>query len=397
MEAIAITLLDVVSVRDGRAFDAGGATLARALWPLPQWTVAGAIRALFVRALGLDPSVYGGLGFANSAPERYKPVIKMLGDPQREPNFSIGPCLLRKQQNEFLFPTPADLFLDGGAQFCRFRLEPRKEVLKDAILSGFDYEYCALPPPGRRPSKPGSDYEYCALPPPGRRPSKHEPPGFISSEQSETWLKGGTPTFSGPHNFFVQERRIGICIDSAKGTVKEGMFYVRKGVALEDGYDLVVPILEEKGAGDAIKKLSGQEMVGELGGDRHLARFTLVKDFSFPKCFALDYKAVLWFLSPVQRKDVSPENLSKVANDNVRVLAVVGHRPVRIGGWKMARVNGQSFPRPMRLYYPWGTCVYIKVEELEALSRLHGASVATDSEERASGFGVCLVGDFPKG
>jgi CRISPR type III-B/RAMP module-associated protein Cmr3 len=383
MEAIAITLLDVVSVRDGRAFDAGGATLARALWPLPQWTLAGAIRALFVRALGLDPSVYGGLGVAGSAPERYKPVTEMLGDPQREPNFNIGPCLLRKRDgaskaSEFLFPTPADLFLDGGAQSCRLRLVARDEVLKDAILSGFDYDYCALPPPGRRPSK-------------------HEPPEFISSEQSQTWLKGGTPAFSGPQNFFVQERRIGICIDSAKGTVTEGMFYVRKGVALEDGYDLVVPILEERGAGKAIEALSGQEMVGELGGDRHLARFTLVKDFSFPKCFALDYKAVLWFLSPVQPKDVSAENLSKVAYNDVRVLAVVAHRPVRIGGWKMARVNGQSFPRPMRLYYPWGTCVYIEVKELEALSRLHGASVATDPEEKASGFGVCLIGDFPKG
>jgi len=382
MQAIAISFLDVVSVRDGRAFEAGGATLARALWPLPQWTVLGAIRALFIRALGLDPSVYGGRGWTDGPPDAYRSAIELLGEPDKEPNFTIGPILVRTKRHaakheEYLYPTPADLYLDSNSEVCRLKILPSSQVINEGFIFGFDYKYCALPPAGKRPSK-------------------KDMPNYVSSNQAETWLQGKVPTFEQFQDICVHERRIGICIDSAKGTVKEGMFYLRKGIALKDGFDLVVPIIDEGKAREAIQCLEKHEFVGELGGDRHLARFSLLKGFSFPKYQAYEKKAVLWFLSPVQVKDITSENLSKVCGHDVRVLTVVARRPVRIGGWRMARTKGESGPRPMRLYHPSGTCVYIEVDELEALSGLHGISVASDPEERASGFGVCLVGDFPR-
>jgi len=236
-----------------------------------------------------------------------------------------------------------------------------------------------------------STYQYVLLP--DERPSKKRGVSFLDRAQAEAWLSGGVPSVpsqpeSGPVYF---ERRIGIAIDPATGTVRSGMFYQRMAYSLQPQWALVVPVLEAGPAANALQRVAG---ISELGGDRHGVRLARIQDFEWPKTKASGREAVLWFLSPVRASDVSAGAL---ASQGLEVLAVAAERPVRLGGWRMWRgQSGVGGPRGMRRYHPAGTCVYVRATVEPDWSRFHGQSLAQDQEERAAGFGVCLVGAWPR-
>lgn len=372
MLACTIEPLDVISVRDGRHFDASSASLARALWPPTPWTILGALRARMVLALGCDPSQYGRRGSINGSevPEDLKSCMEVIGRPQDPPKFQLGPVLLRRDDGKVLFKAPLDLFFVEGGEIARLSCE------KIENYEDFDWSLRVK-------------RKYVVLPKAQGHPGKEGPPKYLSKAQAEVWLSGGTPS-EGEDEPLHMESRIGIALGS-KGTILEGMFYQRRCFALDQKWSLLVPIIEPPQGFERFRR--SFEGIGELGGDRHLARFSLTRfDWPEPKQRPSGL-AVLWFLSPVRRTDVSTKNLTMAAGTRVRMLAVASSKPVSIGGWRMWRdEQGLSRPRPMRRYYPAGTCVFVEGD----CSGLHGRSVSADPEERAAGFGVCLCGVWPR-
>lgn len=373
MKAVVIELLDIVSVRDGRSFDAGGASLARALWPPTPWTVLGAIRARMVMALGQDPSEYGGRGWTSGAdtPGHLAECVRRIGRPEDPPRFALGPVLLRRDDGEELFPAPLDLVsVASSGQENPARLRPVEAWrFERAAWSGLRRGGLLFPPDEGHPGK--------------KPPFRH-----LTSKQAKEWLEGSVPQTRTDETPVVAESRIGIALDPNTGRVQEGMFYQRRGYALAYGWRLAVPFLDIPE--DLEGELSLFDGLGEMGGDRHPARFSLA-DFEWPESpLRGEDKAVLWFLTPVQSGDLTDERLTEVAKSPVKVLAVASGRPVSIGGWRMWR--GANRPRPMRRYHPAGTCVYVEGDA----SALQGRSVASDREERAAGFGVCLCGAWPR-
>ncbi len=377
MKALRITPLDVVSVRDGRSFDAGGASLARALWPPTPWTVLGAVRAQLVRAMGCDPAEYGGRGWheASEAPDSVRSCVERLGPPEHPPNFALGPVLIARNAKDLLFPLPLDLVqvkVAGVEQ--ALRLEPKEAgPLREA---------------GARWSN--DRREWVLFPPREGHPEKKPPYRYLTAQGAREWLSGGTPTKAHACNEdpFVAESRIGIAMDPDRGRVMEGMFYQRRAYAPKGEACLRVPLLDL--AQDLEAVLARTSGLGELGGDRHLVRFAW-DDFEWPSATGGDDgRSVLWFLSPVRPDDVEDAHLSEVAGASVRVLAVASGKAMAIGGWRMWR--GANRPRPMRRYYPAGTCVFVQGNA----GPLHGRSIASDPFERAAGFGVCLVGAWPR-
>lgn len=378
MTVLDIEPLDVVSVRDGRSFDAGGASLARAMWPPTPWTVLGAIRARFARALGADPAEYGGRGWSDTGtvPESVRGCIEVLGDPKDPPRFQIGPVLLAGPEGKVLFPAPLDLVaVNTGNETCAARLEPRPaDPFREmgAAWSGPPRECVLFPPRTGRPGK-GTPFQH------------------LDDAQARAWLGGQCPTVEDPRKgedpreeVVFSESRIGIAMDPDKGHVREGMFYQRKAFSLAEGWKIRVPMLAVPEGSD-LGRLAG---LGEVGGDRHAVRFE-TGELEWPKA-DVGNEAVLWFLSPVRPEDLTDDHLSGAGNAAVRVMAIASSRPVSIGGWQMWR--GANRPRPMRRYHPAGTCVYVRGDA----RTLHGRSLAADAWERAAGFGVCLVGAWPR-
>lgn len=391
MKACRIEPLDVVSVRDGRSFDAGGTSIARAIWPLSSWTVFGAIRARMVLALGEDPSEYGGRGWTSGAllPEHLKECVQLIGRPEDPPRFRIGPVLLRNSNGQILYPRPLDIVAiedrthEIKAEPDRSRTDQRDNVVRLRPIESSQYSGLWS----------GPKKSWLVFPPRERRPIKKDLSPYLDHTEAEKWISGNLSECSkGEQKKPVAlETRIGIAIDPSKGRVQEGMFYQRRCYMLNKGWSLVVPFIDlPSDLNDAL----GQNFngIGEIGGDRHPAIFAW-DELEWPSPSDGSTRSVLWFLSPVHPDDLTDSNLSKMAGAEVKVLAIASEKPVSIGGWRMWRdPQGVSRPRSMRRYYPAGTCVYVE----GAVKSLHGKSIAHDLEERSAGFGVCLCGAWPR-
>jgi CRISPR/Cas system CMR-associated protein Cmr3 (group 5 of RAMP superfamily) len=414
-----IVPMDIVTVRDGRPFDAGGAHLARAVWPPSPWTALGAIRTLLLHRLGVNLEAYA----KSAKPETNRDSIsksippealEILGPADGPPGFEIGPVLLhRRDAASFsadvwlegtqptgggpLFPPPLDLAF--AERETNGNPQPQKELVR-LVLRALDsfsevgYRCSALTPS-------------VLLPPDERRLAK--PPGewkltlnglkkYLAGKNL-AWLDSSASSASSVRarmdrtgamkreKSVESEARVGIAMNKSTGTADEGMLYTRRGYALGPAWSLFVPLGSDCHHG--VKDLCGTI---RLGGDGHLARVN-PKPTEIPDAPAFTNEkhqtAVLYFASPARAEDLTTEALSRIAGGSVSVLAAASSRPLSIGGWRMAAHK----PRTMRKYQPAGTVVYVRTEDDDCdLAKFHGRSLAADAEEAAAGFAWCLVG-----
>ncbi len=393
MQAILIEPMDVISVRDGKSFDAGGGSVGRALWPPPPWTVLGAVRAALVRGTGVDPAHYGGKGWEDTPdrpPESLQRAIECAGRPDEVPPWALGPVLFARMATagqggvaDVRYPAPEDLVAVKGQD------ESVPVLARLRVLSGDSFRMTGIRWMGSRNPVRG----HLILPPLVGRPAKQRPFHWISQGMAKQWLEGGSfgqafreEEFKEP---WVSEPRIGIAIDPVKGSVARGMLYQRQAFRMRPGWSLLVPILNPHQEGSWVHLAK----IGEMGGERRPVTFRRITTFQWPECRARAVgRAALWFLSPVAPEDLRDDALSGAVGGEARVLAVAAGKPISVGGFRMQRRIGG--PRAMRRYHPPGTCVYLEVLTGD-VRRCHGTSIATDSQERAAGFGVCMVGRWP--
>ncbi len=393
MDAIDLHPLDVFTVRDGRPFDVGGVVHANAVWPPSPWTILGALRTSLCEVLGVSGVEYGRSG---NGDERVRRVIEILGRPDKAPTFQIGPALLARDA-EVYWPVPADLvtFTDKEEKdpsennerkirSARLRLLRRDGLSELRCTPSIDRELVLLPPD----------------PPEGfQHPDKSPGLKYFDTMQLEAWLAGkpiaAVAATERPLPLGT-EPRIGIGMDYEKNTVREGRFYVRYAHALGEAlefnsqYSLQVPVVRPGRDDVPWAGLDGQHL--RLGADGHLARIRWrANAISLPEPGSTSGRAALLFLSPVHPDDLRAIDIDGKA---ATVEAVCANRAISIGGWQL-RHDGdrQSGPRRMRRYYPAGTVVYVRSDA--DLARLHARSIASDPEERAAGFGFCLVGAAP--
>lgn len=382
MNALELHPLDIWTVRDGRPFDVGGVVHARGLWPPSPWTVLGAVRTALCEASGIAAVEYG---HANTADSAVKRAIEVLGRPDGPPAFRIGPVLLARGAETY-WPVPEDLVTftdkerDGIIRAARLRLRSREQLASFGCASS-RLERALVPLPPHPPD--GFDHV-----------DKSVALRYLNGGQVNAWLNGTAipPAAKKDHRLPLEvEPRIGIEIDDASGTVAEGRFYIRYAHALEKDCVLRVPVCDGGPGAVPWSALNGQHV--RLGADGHLAALHWRADApAWPATKPADSgRAALLFLSPVH-----PDNLQGITvnGTSVTVEAVCAGRPISIGGWQL-RHDGkrQVGPRPMRRYYPAGTVAYVKATA--DVSALHGTSIAGDPEEKAAGFGFCLVGAAP--
>ncbi len=377
MKFLELTPVDVFTVRDARPFDVAGVVHAQSVWPPPPWTLLGALRGALVEAQGVAVMDYAQ---KQCGDPQVRAVRAAVGEPDGPAKFAIGPALLRAGGSELRWPVPADVLSyeeteSGGTRkrlvLRRLRLLDRERLPQGSACSLVASRALLCPPLTEA------------------HPTKSVCVRSFSGKLLQEWLEGKDEIevreekSGAAGNDYGFELRIGIQLEPERHTVREGRFYVRQMTALGLGRTILVPVIEPNGL--PWEKLDADCM--RLGADGHLVsirscdREDLIP--AAPK--SLGSQARLLFLSPVR-----PEDIEALTNAGLQVHAVAAGRAVRIGGWQLTH-DGQKQvgPRPLRTYYPAGTVAYVGGNDLE---RFHMRSVASDSAEKAAGFGVCLVG-----
>lgn len=366
--------LDVLFFRDARAFGAGADHRARTLLPPPPTTFHGALRTLLAWRLGWRPGM---------------PFDLTLGSADDPGPLRVrGPFLGRRTGDGFAtrHPFPADavaLSDDEG-----LRVAPR--LLRD---------------PGWVRSDAGPELPWAA-PGAGGTLAEAVPAGLDAGELLG-YLRGADVRLGGGDRggfglgLARPEARVGVGLDRSRRTVREGFLYTAEFARLAEGAVLV---------GDAW--LEGEPLPTEgvfpLGGEGRLVRFRAQPDHDWAVdevTRAVDgaRRVRLYLLSPGPFPGGSwPPGLEGgegiLAARRVRVVAACLGRPVRVGGFDLARGR----PRPSRWAVPAGSVYRLDLLDGPAdeafVRALHGASLfpAGSAEERL-GWGQVLVGVGPDG
>jgi CRISPR type III-B/RAMP module-associated protein Cmr3 len=384
MEVLQLEPLDVFSIRSARPFDIGGVVHADFVWPPPPWTVLGALRGALSELLGLPAVEYGRL---ESTHPKFELVKRVLGEPDGAAKFQIGPVLPAVQTTgpngprlSLRWPVPADLIAvqDVSGQRRIERLE-------------------AIEPPTGTACSMREGRTHILIPPPRLEEHAAKSLGIRALDGGllGQWLQGAltmmVPDPAVGESDFETEPRIGIQIDPERNTVAEGRFYVRTAVQLRKDRVLALPIVD-KGQDIPWHQIDGHAV--RFGADGHLVRVRQPQAAEVPSCPASTelHRARLLCVGPIHPDDIDALENRKPA---VRVHAVAAGRPVKIGGWHLVaeKRNGtehQRGPRTLRTYYPPGTVLYVESES--DLRELHCRNLAKREEEKAAGFGFCLVG-----
>jgi hypothetical protein len=355
--------------------------------------VLGALRTLLLEACGVDPRAYGE-GEADAV-GRARGVV---GDPDGPPPFALSPAILHGSRKgtpaAAFWPTPLDLHVakdDGVIRLTECAVE---ELHSNAYAASDIVQYAKLPKPVESAlhskAYAASDIVASSVLFTPVHLDEEKRPRYLDSAGLRAYLQGSgvdlpSKNDRGESSPVVEETRIGIGMEGS--SVREGLFYVRRGFALRQGFTLRVAL--SPNAPEPLRELRGT--IG-LGGDGHLVRVGPA-DVDLPDAESSPGGATLYFASPVRPDDLAAERLSELCGGSVRIRAIATGRALALGGWRLARAcHG---PRPMRRYQPAGTVLRVEGDERCDFGRLHARSLASDAEECAAGFAYCLIGRMP--
>lgn len=339
--------LDVLFFRDGRPFDSAGR--ATGGLPMPQ-TLAGAVRTWLLGRNGgnvdaLAADVRQGVSFADAA-------AAQGSGPSAVGRLGIrGPWFVRN--GERLVPTPATIEIDSTGTL--HRLDPLADDL-----------------PGWSP--PGS-----SMRPLWRRSRGSTKPkrGYLCASGLKRFLELGIPRpddFVDADDLFTHEDRVGIGVDTAKGTAGEGMIYAVRMMRLRPDVTLSVDLVGKRG--DLACCPDGEDVLA-LGGESRRAIIRKLAARNWPATGRGPRSGKLILLTtPAPFGGWRPPGLSLVA------AAVPASVPV--SGWDLARGR----PKPNRFAVAAGSVYFL--DGATDLSDRHG-SLCTP-EDAALGWGAYVEG-----
>ncbi len=368
---IAIEPLDVVMFRDARAFGAGADHRALSLLPPPPTTLHGALRTFLAWGGGWRPG---------------RPLPPSWGSTDDPGPVRVrGPFLGRWHGDGVLtrHPTPLDAVAverDRGRHLRVRRITHLDWVRSDA---------------GPRLAWVRGSGSAAAA------PAALEAPDLLRYLRGEEVSVGPSEAPGGPGlGLAVLEPRVGIGLRRTQRTVGEGLLYTAGFLRLRQDAVLVADV--RVGA----DPLPVHEGVLPLGGEQRLAHFRAVAETDWEVEAAVEAIAGrrevhLYLLTPGPFpsgslppgfRDVEGE----IAGRRARLVAAFVGRPVRVGGFDLARGR----PRPSRLAVPAGSVYHLELSDGPAdetfVRTLHGSSLfpAGSAEERL-GWGQVLLGTVP--
>jgi len=381
---------DTLFFRDQRPLEAGSSFGHGARWPLPT-VLHSAIRTALLRADGGLPPRNGMNGRPHKGRSRKVASTKYQWLNLRGP----FPVECRANKETMYFPIPRDLVPDGDDKVAYLH------IFKNRGMNN-------LPKP----------LTYLAAPP--GSPSKTKLPEWISASEYASYL-AGTLTQLKHSPLWDTEHRIGVAIDPATYTAKEGQLYAAEHLRLRDDVKLRFAISEDphrKEYADLAAKIL------QLGGEQRFGKVTpATGEWSLPSvpitgCLVkwvlltpaifihgwrpgwvdeTTGKVKLRVVDKTKRADrrrpryddpnwtYDPQRDDAESISAKLVAAVVG-KPQVVGGWDDA-------PKPTYLAVPSGSVYYFQADDDKEAGKL----VAVLQErcksdffgEKGLGLGVC--------
>lgn len=256
--------------------------------------------------------------------------------------------------------------------------------------------------------RPGAEWRPKALPLAGRPPTKQRFSGCWTASQVKAYLAGRQTDFTPipPNTVWEEEWRVGVEIDPATYSSREGQLYAAAHMRMTDGAGFAVGVsLHEADDLAALKSI-------QFGGEQRLARLqpmqALLPDIppptvpdSGPACIVkwiLLTPAVFahgtvpgWCMDSREPAKLPPGRVCLPVNGRAELAACAVGDPDPFSGWDF--LDGQAKPslyavRPGAVYYFWCESPAVAA----ALCRkIHWQPRSDMLSEAGYGYGVCTV------
>lgn len=335
--------------RTGRPFDAGEVGYAETLFPPTPETLQGAIRAML--ATHWNPEQSLSQVFAKGSD-----LVKLIGDRDGYGCFRITDISLgyrtKEDDVELLYPTPTHL-LKNDKSFFSLLPNCSQEVMSSNMPEGMKYLY---PHP-------------C---PPEEAEGKLEPiDGWLTKTNLQKALSRGANlsqiNFVSKGDIFQYESRLGIGMENATKTTRDGMLYSMQMMRMKPNFGFVVnigltsetdsePLIPDEMVQSKLKL--PEQGWATIGGEQRAVRFTVLKTLSSQhSCKQHEgHNTLLYLATPAAFEDgwqpkQWPENLPAPI-----AAAISRYQP--IGGWKLNPENSGGSNKCMRRCVPAGSVYF---------------------------------------
>ena len=372
--------------RTGRPFDAGEADYAETLFPPTPETIQGAVRTLIATAQDTHATL-------SQLFRPGSPLVSLVGDRESYGRFRVtNIALARRLQNsmdiEPLYPVPAHLMKDEQGFFCLKPVE-RKEI-RSNMPAGMRY---LMPPNGRPKGK---------IQPVDGWLTETDLRNVLSVEADPTGLQIIRGT-----DVFLHEPRIGIAMDNATKSSREGMFYsvqmlrmqhdlrIQQDQRFTYGFLVDVRLADEISPDNllpdnqtrmALKLHTRDQGWVVLGGEQRAASYRIVGE-SAPlphQQMHVGHSTLLYLTTPAAfKKGWRPEAWP----DGHAPIAVAVSRYQSIGGWKLnPGQSGGGENKCMRRCVPAGSVYFFdSVASLPSTFTDYGREI---------GYGISITGEW---
>lgn len=376
------TPVDSLLFKESRQMDVFGGSVLQTIFPPSNRSLAGAVRSTIGNYLNTNWTEYNsGKGEKHSMGSHYN-LIEIMGNSDTLGRMRIkGPYIFREEER--LFPTPANLFLNKDDGTIN-RLLPGDVVICDR-----------------------GKIRICQF------KKEEEPKGKIEPLNG-TWMREtdlkrylSGQELNDVHiiqdkDLFVTELRTGIARDNRKGVVEKGKLYQTNHLRLRDNVSIQIEIT---GVPD---ELQPEHSITRFGAEGRLANVQVFKNKSFPKMELDDAtsKRILsngfFYLTtkgnfannliPPSFSEINTDYLAfegEISRKKVRVDCIVNEKPIREGGYDYAR----RMPRPVQSLVPAGSVFFTKFNSFEAeeLHRIQHDHIGLNTEY---GYGEILAGTY---
>ncbi len=366
--------------RTGRPFDAGETDYTETLFPPTPETIQGAVRTLIATAQDTNATLSQ---LFRSGSE----LVSLIGDRQSYGRFRITNIALARRRRdstdiEPLYPVPAHVQKDDQGFF---RLRPERKEVSSNMPAGMRYLL----------------------------PTKEQPVGKI--QPVEGWLNetdlqsvlSADTDLSGLHiipstEVFVHEPRIGIGMDNATKSTRDGMLYSVQMLRMQHdyrsdqgflyGFLVDIRLADEKQGllpDDQTRSTLNLQTQDQgwvvLGGEQRVASYSIVGESLplHPQIARPRYGTLLYLATPAALKNGwQPEHWPP----GVEPIAAAIPRYQLIGGWRLHPGESGGENKSMRRCVPAGSVYFFDSPvPLSSLLTHHGMEI---------GYGITIAGEW---
>ncbi len=343
--------------RTGRSFDAGESGFADTFFPPTPETLQGAIRAAIATHWDRTKTL--------AEVFQQEELVKLIGDRSSYGRFRITGlalgCITNDGSIERLFPAPAHLLTvkgkDGQQQLIRLQPDP---VKAEGVYTDFPNGMQLLYPDKKVQSK---------LEPLGGWLTEH---GLLKALRTKEELSKEEKVSN--HQIFEYESRLGIGMNNATKSTREGLLYQVRMVRMKPGYGFVVDIRVSQSLQNGTATVHSEEMEDDsqtqqllripdsgwitLGGERRAARFAVLPSSDLVEQGTIEQASkgnLIYLATPAAFAGGWQPGQWPTST---RPLAAAIHRYQLIGGWSLRPGDSGGENKSIRRCVPAGSIYF---------------------------------------